>query len=106
MIAWIDNNYPIRKVMPNQGSELAKGGYLGISAHELLAARKAQQQPTASVSIPLSSIQNWPGLGIYVVIFEVLQLNKELQGFITSLLLYDEYINTVLFSYLLVEHRF
>jgi two-component system sensor kinase FixL len=33
-IGWIDNNYYIRRVMPNEGNELAKGVNLALNSHE------------------------------------------------------------------------
>tara|TARA_R110001583_G_scaffold98166_1_gene243050 strand:- start:17737 stop:20121 length:2385 start_codon:yes stop_codon:yes gene_type:complete len=105
-IGWVGNDYHIRRVMPFEGNEIAQDFNLALNPSALAAALKAQQENETVITIPLNSIFGGASIGIFAPIFDEMSANKQLEGFITSLLLFDVYIGTVLPSYLLMEHHF
>jgi two-component system sensor kinase FixL len=105
-IGWVGNDYSIRRVLPFEGKKIAQDFNLALNPSALAAVLKAQQEDETVITIPLSSIDGEASIGIFAPIFDDMSANKRLEGFITSLLLFDVYIGTVLPSYLLMEHHF
>lgn len=105
-IGWVDSDYHIRRVVPIEGNEVAQDFNLALNPPALKGAIKAQQQNAAAVTLPFDSIHGGAGLGMYVPVFDTSQAEKILKGFMTGLLLFDVYVNSVLPSYLLLDHQF
>jgi two-component system sensor kinase FixL len=105
VIAWIGNDYHIGRVKSFEGNKSNQNINLALNPDTLFAAFKAQAKGESVITMPLSSISGG-AIGIYTPIFDDKLLNKPLAGFISSLLLFNDYIATILPSYLLMEHHF
>tara|TARA_R110000803_G_scaffold103287_3_gene171417 strand:+ start:20582 stop:22978 length:2397 start_codon:yes stop_codon:yes gene_type:complete len=105
-IGWIDNSFHVRKIIPEEGNEIAIGFDLAEKPAALSAAIKAQKTEQVVITNPLFSIHGSEGLGLYAPVFSTLENSKQLHGFIAGVLLFKPYIKSVIPTYLLKEHNF
>lgn len=101
-IALIDSDFILRKITPSNKNVLAQNFHLALNHPTLSAAIDARQQDRVTILL-LDSIHDGAGIAIYVPIFKT---SQTLDGFFSSLLLFNGYISSVLPSYLLVENQF
>jgi two-component system sensor kinase FixL len=104
-LGWVDKTYNIRKLTPLEGNENAKNFNLALKPAALAAVMKAQATNSVIMTLPLQSIHGELGLGMYVPVFREFQSNSEVEGFISSLLLFKSYFTEILPSYLLMDHE-
>ncbi|AZQ84387.1 PAS domain S-box protein [Colwellia sp. Arc7-635] len=104
-LGWVDKTYHIRKVTPFEGNENAKNFNLALKPAALAALMKAQEKNTVTMTMPLQSIHGELGLGIYVPVFRESEGTPKVEGFISSLILFNTYFTEILPSYLLTDHQ-
>jgi two-component system sensor kinase FixL len=105
-ICLVGNDYHIHRIMPLQGKKMDQNFNLALNPTALAAALKAQREDKTIITIPFNSIDGEMGIEIYAPIFDDMSADKPLEGFISSLLLFNGYISAVLPSSLLMEHHF
>jgi len=104
LLGWVDNTFHVRKLTPLESDE-DRHSVNSLKPLALAAAFKAQQTKSVTITMPLKCIHGEPGIGLYAPVFREFSDTAKVEGFISSLLIFDSYLDEILPSYLLTDHQ-